>query len=108
VSIIEQAKAHFSAKEIRKLPVPEWDSTIFCKPLTLDDRAKIAARADGNGTDYLIYTVIFGAIDEKGEMLFSLEDKLALRRQCDPEVVSKVANFILKSDTATEEQREKN
>lgn len=108
MSLIEQAKAHFSTKEVRKLEVPEWGATLYCKPLTLDDRAKIAARADGNATDYLIYAVIFGATNEQGEQVFGIDDKLALRRQVDPEVVSRVANFILSSETKTEEGREKN
>lgn len=108
MSVIEQAKAHFSTKEVRKTKVPEWDTTIYCKPLTLDDRAKIAARAEGNATDYLVYAVIFGSTNEQGEMIFGIDDKLALRKQCDPQVVSRVANFILSSETKTEEEREKN
>lgn len=105
---IELAKAHFSAKEVRKLAVPEWGLDVYCRPMTLGGRAKIGARADGNATDYLVYTIIQCALDEQGEPLFTLEDKLALRDQCDPDVVSRVANFILKPSAETESDREKN
>lgn len=108
MSLIEIAKAHFSSKAVRSLEVPEWETTVYAKPLTLDDRARMAARADGNGTDYLVYAVIFGVTDEKGEPVFTLEDKHALRKQCDPEVVSRVANFVLEAKTKNEAEREKN
>ena len=54
----------------------------------------------------LIYALIYGVTDEKGEAVFDIGDKVKLRKQVDPEVLSKVANFVLEAQD--EEEREKN
>lgn len=108
MSLIDKATAHFNAKTVRSLYVPEWDVEVFAHPLTMADKGKWLTRASGSNTDYLVYAVIFGAKDREGNALFSIEDKAALRENCDSEVVSTVASFVLSSDNATEEEREKN
>jgi hypothetical protein len=40
--------------------------------------------------------------------LFDIGDKVKLRRNADPEVVSKIASFILTPEADSEEGREKN
>ena len=104
--LIDTAISHFSSREIRKLEVPEWETTIYAKNLTLDDKARWLARANNDGTDYMIYSVILGATDENGDAVFSLEDKVKLRKQVDPDIVARIANFVLQVET--EEDREKN
>ena len=54
-----------------------------------------------------MYALIFGCTDEKGKHLFDVGDKHSLKNKVDPEVLSKVANFVL-SVTTDEEEREKN
>ena len=104
--LIDTAISHFSNREIRSLEIPEWETTIYAKNLTLDDKARWLARANNDGTDYMIYAVILGATDENGDAVFSLEDKVRLRKQVDPDVVARIANFVLQVET--EEDREKN
>lgn len=104
--LIDSAVAHFSGKEVRSLRVDEWDTTLYSKNLSLEDKAKWFARADGDNTDYLVYALIFGVTDENGESVFDIGDKVKLRKNVDPEVLSKVANFVLQIDD--EEEREKN
>lgn len=108
MKLIESAIQHFSNKSIRSIEVPEWGVTLYAKNLTLDDKAKMYARAGGNGTDYLVYAVIFGLQDKDGEPPFTLEDKVALRTKVDPEIVSRLSNFVLQTEAKTEEEREKN
>ena len=105
--LIDSAISHFSNREIRKLEIPEWETTIYAKNLTLDDKARWLARANSDGTDYMIYAVIFGAMDEKGDPVFDLEDKVKLRRQVDPDIVARLANFVLNIEQE-EKEREKN
>lgn len=105
--LIDAAISHFSNREIRKLHIPEWETTIYAKNLTLDDKARWLTRANSDGTDYMIYSVIFGATDESGEPVFGLEDKVKLRKQVDPDIVSRIANFVLNIETE-EKEREKN
>jgi hypothetical protein len=104
--LIDSAVAHFSGKEVRSLRVDEWDATLYSKNLSLEDKAKWFARADGDNTDYLVYALIFGVTDENGESVFDIGDKVKLRKHVDPEVLSRVANFVLQVDD--EEEREKN
>jgi hypothetical protein len=104
--LIDSAVAHFSGKEVRSIRVDEWDATLYSKNLSLEDKAKWFARADGDNTDYLVYALIFGVTDKNGESVFDIGDKVKLRKNVDPEVLSRVANFVLAIDD--EEEREKN
>lgn len=106
--LIDIATSHFSAQAIRTLEVPEWETTIYSKNLSLEDKAKFLSRADGDSTDYMIYSIILGCSNETGDPVFGLEDKVKLRRHVDPEVLSRVANFVLKIGAHSEEEREKN
>jgi hypothetical protein len=106
--LIEAAIEHFSKKELRKLEVPEWEVTVFAKNLTLEDKAKMLRRADADNTDYLIYALIYGLIDESGDAVFTIEDKVPLRRKADPDIVTRLATFVLTADNESEEEREKN
>ena len=107
MKLIETAISHFSNKTVRSMVVPEWDITVYAKPLSLEDKAKWITRSDGDNTDYMVYALIFGLMDEKGDSLFDIGDKVKLRKSVDPEIVSKLASFVLSSDS-TEEEREKN
>ena len=74
--LIDTAVSHFNTKAIRKLYVEEWDVTVYTKNLSLDDKSKWMSRADGDTTDYLVYSIIYGTTDEKGESLFDIGDKV--------------------------------
>jgi len=108
MSLIDQAVAHFSAKETRSIEVPEWGVTLYAKNLTLDDKAKWLKRAQDDTTEYMLYAVIFGLTDAQGDAVFDIGDKPKLRKHADPEVVARLASFVLAVDAPTEEDREKN
>ena len=107
-NLIDTAVAHFSGKEIRSLRVDEWDTTLYSKNLSLEDKAKWHSRADGDTSDYLVYAIIYGVTDEKGDSVFDVGDKVKLRRNVDPEVLSRIANFVLDTQADSEEEREGN
>lgn len=107
-ALIDAAVAHFSNQEVRSLEVPEWGVTIYAKNLSLEDKAKWLKRAQEDTTDYMVYAVIYGAVDGDGKPLFDLSDKPKLRTAVDPDILSKVANFVLKLAADSEEEREKN
>ena len=106
--LIEAAIDHFSSKDVRKIEVPEWDVVLYAKNLTLDDKAKMLRRSDSDNTDYLIFALIFGLVDAEGEPVFALEDKVTLRKKVDPDVVTRIATFVLTGESLSEEEREKN
>jgi hypothetical protein len=103
--LIDKAVAHFSSKAIRELDVPEWGSKLFAKNMSLDDKAKWYARADGDASDYLLYAIIFGVTDEKGDPIFNIGDKHKLRNKVDPEIISRIANWVVAHDDDSEEIR---
>ena len=106
--LIDAAVSHFSGKTIRELRVDEWDTTLYSRNLSLEDKAKWHSRADGDTTDYLVYAIIFGVTDEKGDAVFDIGDKVKLRQKVDPEVLAKVANFVLLGNDKDEEAQEGN
>lgn len=112
MSVIQAAMAHFKSKEIRSLPVPEWDATVYAKPLTMKQKGSWLARAKGSNTEYLLYAVIFGASGKDGKPLFSLDDLESMRNEVDADVVSRVAMFVLGNDVvgaqSDEDEREGN
>jgi hypothetical protein len=108
MKLIDTAVSHFSSKEIRKIVVPEWDVALYAKNLTLEDKAKWSKRADSDTTLFLIYSLIFGLVDEKGDAVFTIEDISSLRKNVDPDIIQRLANFVLLPQTKTEEDREKN
>jgi hypothetical protein len=107
MKLIDTAVSHFSSKAVRSIEVPEWETTLYAKNLTLDDKAKWFRRADGDTTDFMVYSLIFGLQDANGEQVFTIEDKHNLRKNADPVIVSRLADFVLESGLK-EESREKN
>jgi len=108
IKLIDVAVADFSSHVIRTLEMPEWDTTLYAKNLTLDDKAKWLGRADGDTTDYLCYSVIFGVTDKEGEPVFDIAAKTLLRTKVNPDLVSRIANFVLAIPDKAEADREKN
>jgi len=108
MKLIDVAVSHFSSKEVRSLEVPEWDTTVYSKNLSLADKAKWMKLADDDNWNYLVYAVIFGVTDDQGEPVFDIGDKATLRGNVDPDIVSRIASFVLNVDAESEEDREKN
>jgi hypothetical protein len=108
MKLIETAVSHFSSKTVREIYVPEWETTLYAKPLSLEDKSKWVSRANGDNTDYMVYALIFGLVDDKGDSVFDIGDKVKLRRNVDPEIVGRLANFVLEVTAPTDEEREKN
>lgn len=88
--------------------MPEWDVTVYSRNLTLENKALWLKKADGDSTDYMVYAVIHGLEQEDGSNAFELRDKVKLKNHVDPDVVTKLATFVLEVSGATEEDREKN
>ncbi len=108
MSVIENAIKHFSSKERREIHVPEWDVTLYSRNLTLENKGLWLKKADGDSTDYMVYAVIHGLEQEDGSNAFELRDKVKLKNHVDPDVVTRLATFVLEVSGATDEDREKN
>tara|TARA_R100000654_G_scaffold821_4_gene3177 strand:+ start:9739 stop:10059 length:321 start_codon:yes stop_codon:yes gene_type:complete len=99
---IDRAKSHFNSLEIKKIKVPEWDMEIYARPLNLFETKKLMKYANDDSIEMLAYVVMLKALDEKGDNLFTLEDKSALLNDVDKDVLARVANEIMNQQNQDE------
>ncbi len=97
---IERAKAHFNTLEVKKIIVPEWGDDdvpleIYAKPSTLQETSKLYRMAQDDDMAMLAYVLIYKALDNNGDQIFSLEDKQTLLTKVDRNVLIKVSNEIM-------------
>jgi len=101
---IEKARAHYQSKPVRKIEVPEWGDAkgpliVYAHPFTLRDQGKLSQYSTAsNSSESLADLLIMKALDEKGEPLFTIEDKHLLRTQVDANVVARIASEIMRVD----------
>ena len=68
---------------------------IYAKPLNLFETKKLMRYANDDSVEMLAYVVMLKALDEKGENLFTLEDKKDLIENVDKDVLARIANDIM-------------
>ncbi len=100
MKVIDRAKAHFDTLDVKKIIVPEWGEDdkpleIYAKPLTLQETQKLWAMAKDSEMTMLAYVLIYKALDENGDKIFTLEDKQALLTKVDRNVLIRVSNEIM-------------
>jgi len=101
MKVIDRAKAHFDNLDIKKISVPEWGDdqgnplVIYSKPLTLQETSKLYRMAKEDDMAMLAYVLIYKALDENGDKIFSLEDKNTLLNKVDRNILVRVSNEIM-------------
>ncbi|MCC8483824.1 MAG: hypothetical protein LN561_04690 [Rickettsia endosymbiont of Labidopullus appendiculatus] len=98
--IIDRVKAHFDAKEDKIIEVPEWGDGanplyIHCSPLTLSQKNRLYKMAKEDDLGLMVEALIMKAKDAEGNCLFSRADKPDLMRNCDPDVLIRIATRIM-------------
>ena len=117
MSVIDRVKSHFESLQTIVIEVEEWKdehgnpSIFYSEPLTLEEKNIIFKKSSNFQdlnvlVDLLIMKLQFK--DEKGNLkkAFQPEDKFALRKKADSNVIATVANRIL-VDTNYEEAEKK-
>ena len=117
MSVIDRVKSHFETLKTITIEVEEWKdehgnaSVFYSEPLTLEEKNIIFKKSNNFQdltvlVDLLIMKLMFK--DEKGDLqkAFKPEDKFALRKKADSNVIANVANKIL-ADTTFEEAEKK-
>ena len=106
MSVIDRVKSHFETLKTITIEVEEWKdehgkaSVFYSEPLTLEEK-NIIFKKSNNFQDLTILVDLLimklQVKDDKGEMIkaFSPEDKFALRKKADSNVISTIANQIL-------------
>ena len=100
MSVIDKAKQHFSGQDITKNAVPEWGDEneplyIYSKPLSLGETSKLYKLSKEDDLTMMAYVLIYKALDENGDKLFTLDDKGSLLNNVDQEVLVRVATQIM-------------
>ena len=117
MSVIDRVKTHFEGLQTLTIEVEEWKdehgnpSVFYSEPLTLEEKNTIFKKSSNFSdltvlVDLLIMKLLVK--DDKGQLkkAFELEDKFALKRKADSNVVANIANKIL-LDTSFEEAQKK-
>jgi len=117
MSVIDRVKTHFETLKTITIEVEQWKdehgnaSVFYSEPLTLEEK-NIIFKKSNNFQDLTILVDLLimklQVKDDKGEMIkaFSPEDKFALRKKADSNVIANIANKIL-TDTSFEEAEKK-
>jgi hypothetical protein len=117
MSVIDRVKTHFETLKTITIEVEQWKdehgnaSVFYSEPLTLEEK-NIIFKKSNNFQDLTILVDLLimklQVKDDKGEMIkaFSPEDKFALRKKADSNIISTIANQIL-ADTNYEDAEKK-
>ena len=101
MSAIDNAKKHFDSLETRIIEVPEWGEDadnplkIYCKPITLSETSKFMRLAKDDDVQLLAYVLIYKALDEACEKLFTIADKKNLLERVDRDVLIRVSSEMM-------------
>ncbi len=117
MSVIDRVKNHFESLKTITIEVPQWkdehnnSSIFYSEPLTLEEKNIIFKKSNNFQdltvlVDLLIMKLLIK--NDKGELekAFMPEDKFALRKKADSNIISTIANQIL-LDTTYEEAQSK-
>ena len=117
MSVIDRVKSHFETLQTITIEVPEWKdesgnpSVFYSEPLTLEQKNTIFKKSNNFQdltvlVDLLIMKLMIK--NEKGDLVkaFELEDRFALKKKADSNVIATIANQIL-VDTSYEEAQKK-
>jgi len=117
MSVIDRVKTHFETLKTITIEVEEWKdengnaSVFYSEPLTLEQKNIIFKKSDNfQDLNVLVDLLLMKLMvkDDKGELkkAFEPEDKFALRKKADSNVIATIANKIL-LDTNYEDAEKK-
>ena len=117
MSVIDRVKTHFETLKTITIEVEEWKddngnaSIFYSEPLTLEEKNKIFQKSNNFQDLTVLVDLLIMKLqvkNDKGEMVkaFQGEDKFALRKKADSNVIATIANKIL-LDTNYEEAEKK-
>ena len=104
MSVLEKAKAHFKGFGIKTIQVPEWDTTLYSKPVNVDETARFQKAIEADTAKGMIEVIIAKAMDKDGNKVFQKADAYELRFKTDPTVIDRVAGEILQAPTIEEQK----
>ena len=106
MSVIDRVKSHFETLKTITIEVEEWKdehgkaSVFYSEPLTLEEKNIIFKKSNNFQDLTVLVDLLIMKLqikNDKGEMIkaFSPEDKFALRKKADSNIISEISNKIL-------------
>lgn len=95
--IMEAASRHYKALGTRSIEVPEWECTLYFKPVTLTEQQEIMREAaNGGGLEYAYAKAIISKVTDKdGNKLFDLSHQVYLLKASYAAVTQRIGEEIL-------------
>ena len=117
MSVIDRVKSHFETLQTLTIQVDEWKdehgnpSIFYSEPLTLEEKNIIFKKSSNFQDLNVLVDLLIMKLkvkNDKGDLVkaFQAEDKFALRKKADSNVIATIANKIL-LDTNYEEDEKK-
>jgi len=108
MTVLNKARSHFKeqlAGEMKSIDVPEWETTIYFKPVStfVEEQKVIELHGKGELVGALVETLIQKALDKDGKRLFGNADRDVLMREVDPNVIVRVCTEINAAKAAAED-----
>ena len=104
IDYFEGVKGHFENLETKIIEVPEWgligDKSIYSKPFNMSEKSKLFKGANDSDLNVLIDVIITKSLTKDGDKMFTLEHKMPFKLKADTDVIAKVANAIMLSDSS--------
>ena len=69
--ILEKAKEHFNSIDRKIIEIPEWNQTVYSKPLTLADKRKLTRTIKPDDVTLFADVLILKAEDKEGNKLYT-------------------------------------
>ena len=100
MSAIDNAKKHFAEQDVKVIEVFEWGEDdkalkIYSKPLTLAETSKLYKMSKEDDLTMMAYVLIYKALDEAGEKIYTIEHKHDLLNNVDSGVLVRVATEVM-------------
>ena len=117
MSVIDRVKSHFETLKTITIEVEQWKdehgntSVFYSEPLTLEEKNIIFKKSNNFQDLTILVDLLIMKLqikNDKGELTkaFIPEDKFALRKKADSNIIANIANQIL-ADTSFEESEKK-
>ena len=105
-STIDRIKANILGSVNSKV-IDAWSSDtdefkVYWQPITLAEKQKIQKHSRDDNQETTVYTIIFKAIDENGDKLFTIADKAQLMSIIPSAEIEEIALEILTAGDAGE------
>jgi hypothetical protein len=95
-------------KQMGEVVVPEWDVTIFFKPMNLSQQNRIFKYANEGSLESLVETLLIRALDADGKKLFSNSNKKFFMEKASPSLIADVVSAMNDAPDTTIEDARKN